>query len=233
MAALFFLAACAEPTAAEPIATPGRGSSGTDAVPSAPVNVHLRREEPAQPATRGTVILVPLRSFPEDLLAQVEQTLERELLVQVRRHAPAPLPKSAYYQPRRRYRAEQLLDHLLTFVQDEPESTRVLGLTEVDISTTKGDILDWGIFGLAYSPGRSAVVSSHRLKRRTKNRERVRFRVANTALHEIGHSFGLPHCTEPRCPMQDAEGGIENTDGSQGHLGPACQRVLDHAAPVP
>jgi archaemetzincin len=87
-------------------------------------------------------------------------------------------------------------------------------------------------FGLGYSPGRAAIVSSFRLKRRARSRKQVRFRVATTALHEAGHMFGLPHCTEPRCPMRDAEGTMSSTDDSEGHLGPDCQAQLNSAAPM-
>ena len=206
-------------------------------VTAPPVEPSTEAPPPASEAapvatTRAVVILVPLRSFPDDLLDEVEETLERELQVEVRRHDPVPLPKSAYYKPRRRYRADRLIEHLLTFAEGEPETTRVLGLTEVDISTTKGSIKDWGVFGLGYAPGQSAVISSFRLKRKAK-RDKIRFRVANTALHEVGHTFGLQHCEEPRCPMLDAEGGIENTDTSSGHLGPECQGELDEKAPMP
>ena len=116
----------------------------------------------------------------------------------------------------------------------EDPTIKLLGLTEVDISTTSEPYEDWGIFGLGHCPGQSAVISSKRLSRRPKNREHVRFRVATTAVHEIGHTFGLPHCAEDkaRCVMLDAEGGIENTDVSTGALGPACAKLLDSLAPV-
>lgn len=48
--------------------------------------------------------------------------------------SPIPLPKSAYYKPRRRYRAEKLLDFLDSI--DTGEYTKVIGLTHRDISTT-------------------------------------------------------------------------------------------------
>jgi archaemetzincin len=224
------LAACEEPRAAQIDAS----------VPAPAAAVDVRAGDDAPPAdedgddlgTRGVVVLVPLKSFPKDLLDEIETMLERELKVEVRRHEVEPLPRKAWYAPRRRYRADVLIDHLATFVEGEPETTKVLGLTEVDISTTNGDIPDWGIFGLGYAPGPSAVVSSFRLKRRAKSREHFRFRVANTALHEIGHTFGLQHCPEDKCPMQDAEGSIARTDASNGSLGPQCQALLDRLAPT-
>jgi archaemetzincin len=177
---------------------------------------------------RGKVIVVPLRSFPEDLLVAVETALQAELQVEVERHELVELPDEAYYPPRKRYRAEKLLDFLEPFA-DEAGEAKILGVTEVDISTTGDDVPDWGIFGLGRSPGRVAVISSKRLTRRPKNREHVQFRVATTAVHEIGHTFGLPHCGEREfnCVMLDAEGGIENTDTSSGKMGPDCSRKLD------
>ncbi|MEM6291459.1 MAG: archaemetzincin [Myxococcota bacterium] len=187
-------------------------------------------------AARAVVYLAPLGRFDEALLDAVASALQAELQVEVRRLETHPLPKAAWYAPRRRYRAEKLLDHLETLIPaGEPASTRILGLTQKDISTTKGDFKDWGIFGLGNMPGQAAVLSSHRLRRKAKNAAHVRKRVVNTAIHEVGHTLGLDHCTEAaqRCPMQDAEGGIANTDSSSGHLGPQCRAELEREVPRP
>ena len=184
--------------------------------------------EPEAPRVRGTVIVIPLRSFPDDLLDAVEAGLRAELDVDVVRHEMVELPEEAYYPPRKRYRAEKLLDFLEPYADREGHNVRVLGVTEVDISTTSEPYEDWGIFGLGTS-GTAAVMSSKRLTRKPKNREHVRFRVSTIAIHEIGHTFGLPHCNEhaEHCAMLDAEGGIENTDTSSGTLGPSCRAKLD------
>jgi archaemetzincin len=189
-------------------------------------------EAPAdEPQFRAKVILVPLRSFPDDLLDSVEESLSVELDVEVERHEVVALPDEAYYAPRKRYRAEKLLDFLEQYATDP--DVKVLGVTEVDISTTGDSAPDWGIFGLGRVAGSTAVISSYRLKRKPKNREHVRFRVSNVAVHEVGHTFGLQHCDEKEseCIMLDAEGGIENTDSSSGTFGPSCRKRLDALAP--
>jgi archaemetzincin len=188
---------------------------------------------PADVGVRGEVVLVVLGSFPPDLVDAVQTMLEQELQVEVRRAEAQPLPAEAFYRPRRRYRAEKLLALLPAMVPEASPTTKILGLTASDISTTNGKYADWGIFGLGDMPGPAAAISSHRLTRGGRDRAHVQFRVASTALHEIGHTFGLDHCEEDRCPMQDAEGGIANTDTSSGHLGPGCQAKLDARAPMP
>jgi archaemetzincin len=40
----------------------------------------------------------------------------------------------------------------------------VLGLTAADISTTKGEIVDWGVMGLGSLDGTAGVISSFRCR---------------------------------------------------------------------
>lgn len=172
-----------------------------------------------------TVRLVVLgEALPKDQIEAVAAGLEAALPVQVdRTPVVVPLPKSAWYAPRRRYRAEKLLDVLEAHA---PPGGKALGLTTVDISVSKEGVKDWGIFGLATLGGSSAVISSFRLKKGRPSPARLRHRITSTAVHEIGHTFGLPHCPEPGCVMQDALGSIRNTDSGDGRLGPKCAEQL-------
>lgn len=185
-----------------------------------------------QTQIRAVVVLVVLGEFPAELVDGIESALRSTYQVEVQRRPPIALPKSAWYAPRKRYRADVLLEHLGAQVAQAPAGTRVLGLTSVDISTSKGKIVDWGVFGLGELGGTAAVVSGHRLWRKTKDPAKIAWRVTNTAVHEVGHVLGLDHCEEPRCVMLDAEGGIENTDDSTGGPGPSCTALLDARAPL-
>ena len=174
--------------------------------------------------------LVTLGRFPRELTDAVEAGLREELQVDVVRIDDAPLPRFAYYPPRRRYRAERLLNYLRSRVPGA--NARVLGMTDVDISTTKGTIYDWGVFGLGDLGGKACVISIFRLRRRARDADHLRFRVTTTAIHEVGHTLGLEHCTEPACVMRDAEGSIRTVDTSSGHLGPECRAEVDREAPA-
>lgn len=82
-------------------------------------------------------------------------------------------------------------------------------LTEKDISCKKGNIAEWGIFGLGFRPGTTCVVSTKRLKKNVSQGEFLD-RLIKTSLHEIGHNLGLDHCNnDVRCLMGDAKGSAE------------------------
>jgi archaemetzincin len=157
------------------------------------------------------IVLQPLGAqIPPTELEAVAQALGAFYAVRLETRAPLALPKRAFYPMRKRYRAEKLLDFLVE--SGNPEARVTLGLTSVDISTTKAPYEDWGILGLATLDGRSAVLSSFRCHRGAKNAAHVRARFAKTAVHELGHSFGLEHCKTPGCIMHDGEGSVLTTD---------------------
>ncbi|WP_461866173.1 archaemetzincin family Zn-dependent metalloprotease [Thermococcus sp.] len=77
----------------------------------------------------------------------------------------------------------------------------ILGIVDVDLYE---DNLNF-IFGLANPYFRASIVSLHRLKPEFygefPNRELLEERAIKEAMHELGHVFGLTHCSNPRCVM--------------------------------
>lgn len=125
-------------------------------------------------------------------------------------------PKSAYYSPRNRYRAESLIHYLRGIT---PKGYVTIGMTTKDISTTKGKIQDYGIMGLGYQPGASCVVSTFRL-----NKKNLTSQFLKLCLHELGHTQGLPHCKVKTCFMRDAEG--KNYADEEKEFCPDCKSHL-------
>jgi len=128
------------------------------------------------------------------------------------------LPESAYYPERNRYRADSLI-HFLNHITSEGHIT--IGLTDKDISTTKDSIADWGVLGLGFCPGKACVASTFRL-----SKSETKMQLFKVAIHELGHTEGLPHCTVKACFMRDAEG--HNTTDEEKEFCPKCkQRLID------
>jgi archaemetzincin len=139
-----------------------------------------------------------------------------------------------------RYCADSLLQYLQEEVRDSIDY--VIGMTAQDIFTTKKDedghakepaekYKIWGIMGLAYTPGKSSLVSDFRL--RSLNKELEKRRLRNVALHELGHNFGLPHCAHQFCIMTDANESITTIDKESNGLCPSCRQKLKEALIIP
>lgn len=107
-------------------------------------------------------------------------------------------PENTYYKERNRYRADSIIKFLSGKTKD---GFVTIGLTSKDISATKGKIKDFGIMGLGYRPGKACVASMFRL-----SKENTDDQFYKIAIHELGHTQGLPHCPEKMCFMRDAEG---------------------------
>jgi archaemetzincin len=105
---------------------------------------------------------------------------------------------------------------------DSGRSTLIL--TDEDISIIKNNgKTEWGILGLGLRPGKTAVVSTFRLKMRV-SRAKFNRRLELVTLHEIGHNLGLEHCdnTTP-CLMNDARGTIRTVDNNKVWLCDRCR----------
>ena len=140
----------------------------------------------------------------------VRQSLRAFYDVEVHMLDRIELPDWTRNEAKTRYRAEKLLDVL---EQRLPEGgDRILGLTGVDISTTKGQYPDWGILGLATIDGTRCVISKFRTSRGTKTALDARIRLGKVAVHEVGHTLGLEHCPHVGCLMEDARGTVFTCD---------------------
>lgn len=178
------------------------------------------------------ICLQPLGKYDKKLLAVAERGIEYLYAFPVTVLAPAALPADAWYAPRKRWRAEKLLDALDRDVVPGSGCAIVIGFTREDISTTKGDVEDWGVLGLANLDGTSAVVSTFRMSRGAKGKGKARQiarRTVNVVNHELGHVLGLPHHDVPGCIMNDAQGTVRTVDRETGLFCDASRRAIEAA----
>lgn len=169
--------------------------------------------------------LLRLGKMDETLFAQAKNEIEVFYNAEVVDLDEKALPKLAFYAPRNRYRADKLIDWLQGIRPDSVDF--ILGLTASDISHTKGDIKDYGIMGLAYRPGSSGVVSVFRVGKGAKNKAQIEERFSKLVLHELGHNFGIKHCTRSKlCLMRDACGTVKTLDGESKNVCENCRKQL-------
>jgi archaemetzincin len=173
-----------------------------------PFNTYTSSLDPSK-----KIVLVPLgksisKSVIDESYAEIKNYLPNTILAD-----RLMMPASTYYTPRNRYRADSLIKWMSARAK---KNEVIMGITTVDISTTKGKHKDWGVMGLAYKPGNAGVASSYRLKNKSAFWKII--------IHELGHTAGLPHCPVKTCFMRDAEGGDHT--GEEKEFCSKCKKVL-------
>ncbi|WP_160136547.1 Zn-dependent protease [Chryseobacterium sp. c4a] len=144
-----------------------------------------------------TILIQPFRDIQPEKVETVAEGIKK-IYPNVKVLEPIDFPENAYYKERSRYRADSIIKFLNTRTK---EGFVTIGLTSKDISVTKGKIKDFGVMGLGYRPGKACVASNFRL-----NKENSDEQFYKIAIHELGHTQGLPHCPEKMCFMRSAEG---------------------------
>lgn len=136
------------------------------------------------------------------------------------------LPDNAWYDPRSRYWAPVLLDYLDSIIP--PDCHKIVGITDKDISTTKGDVYNYGIMGLGRINGAPCVVSTYRIKTNMRDHEHLLERTRKVVLHEVGHTMGVRHCMfgDPKCFMQDCKGKVSTVDKADEYMCVGCSNRL-------
>src|SRR5262249_27220272 len=152
---------------------------------------------PVDLSTPPLVALVPLGEVDDATLQAVAAGITAHARVSVRIDPARPLPPEAYYAPRKRWRAEKILD---APDADPPKGAwKAVAVTAAEISTTKGDVKDWGIGGLGNVGGQSCVVSTFLVRKHSHEAATYTRRMSDLAVHEFGHTLGLDHCPSRGC----------------------------------
>ena len=128
------------------------------------------------------------------------------------------LPESAYNLKYKRYNANKVLEYLYTKYPNK----KVVALTSYDICTTAHGSNHWGVFGLGSLSKNVCVTSVYRLKSKNLNK-----RVLNVLLHEVGHTYGLNHCTTSYlCLMKEGDHTAKSLDKNCMKLCRYCKSLI-------
>jgi archaemetzincin len=110
------------------------------------------------------------------------------------------LPQEAYDDKRGQYNSSFLLDLVREYLK-KTDADKVLGITSADVYVPHLNF----VFGEAELQGKAALISLHRLEPEfygdSANMSLFLERAIKEAVHEIGHTFGLTHCSNRSCVM--------------------------------
>lgn len=121
----------------------------------------------------------------------------------------------AYVRRRNQYLADAILKSL-PLPEDE---SRLVGIVDVDIYSGTLNF----VFGIAELPGKRALISTYRLGLGNVPRGLLIERLTKEIVHELGHTFGLRHCSNRKCVMCFSNS-IGDTDYKSARL---CRNCLE------
>jgi len=150
----------------------------------------------------NALYLVAIGSVTEGALEWIENAAAEWFPLPLQRLPPLSIPEAAYDRKRGQYQSVEIMKMLAQYApSNSSRDSRVLGLTDVDLAIPMLSFL----FGQAQLDGPVAVVSLCRLHQEfyglPADESLLRQRTVKEALHELGHTFGLAHCSDPRCAM--------------------------------
>ena len=112
---------------------------------------------------------------------------------------PLTLPNECYNKERNRYDGSGLLRDLGKL----KKGTAVLGITDKVIFKANELSPTYGIFGVSPVGTHVALISTTM----PSGRKQTDDHLVKLMLHELGHAYGLNHCSDEHCFMVDAEHG--------------------------
>jgi len=147
------------------------------------------------------------------LIEQLEDIFQKAELLET-----VPLIESAYNSKRGQYLSDELLHEVKWHVALNGEN-HTLGVTTVDLYTQGLNF----VFGQAELPGKAAIISLNRLNHQST--ELFHNRMLKEAVHELGHTMGLRHCSNIKCVMHFSNS-LEDTDIKDAIYCPRCDSIL-------
>lgn len=177
-------------------------------------------------AGRPAIRVAVIGNVPQDLVTTLRSRLGEVFQSDTVEHIPSFRARIALDHSRKQYDSRLLLEALHAELQDG--DARLIGITEVDLFVPVFTF----VFGEAQLNGRVAVASLFRLRNSfyglPEDSELLAERLLKEAVHEIGHTFGLVHCHNPRRVMHSSPA-VEEVDLKRSDLCRSCRRAISLA----
>lgn len=170
------------------------------------------------------ISILPLGSLEEPFLAMLSERLQATLGHPVRILPRGSEPGYAFNPRRRQHLSSHILKEIVRKRAKGPG--KIIGITDVDLYATGLNF----VFGEAHLSGHAAVVSLARLRPSfyglVDNKELLFRRAVKESVHELGHTYGLAHCSDRGCVMSFSNS-IRDVDLKGENFCQSCKRQYD------
>ena len=168
------------------------------------------------------IVLVPVGKIDKDVMDWLRNDLNKVFGQQVFIGKGMAEPDYALHKKRNQYLSTTILNALMEQKEYAPYE-KILGIVDHDLFVPELNF----VFGEA-SP-KAAVISLTRLRQTfyhlPENQNLFHQRVLTEAVHELGHTYGLGHCGNPRCVMFFSNS-LMDTDRKGSEFCPSCKSKL-------
>jgi|Deesub1362A_J573_1020465.scaffolds.fasta_scaffold08473_3 archaemetzincin len=169
------------------------------------------------------LMLIPIGEVPQEILTWLRDALAGHGWSATIGPGVA-IPPQAWNAQRGQLQGDALLAALRKAGQ--PSAHRLLGVVDADCYAPGLNF----IFGQASLPGREAFIVLPRLRPSfyglPMDDALYKERTLKEAVHELGHSMGLPHCPYPLCVMHFSNA-LAHTDRKKARYCSRCRALLE------
>lgn len=176
------------------------------------------------------IYLLPVGNVKGGILNELKNRLEKTFHCSLEIHEGIKLPPEAYNPSRNQYFSSLILKKLHSFLKPGKQD-KVLGIVDVDLYVPGLNF----VFGEAELGGHFAAISLWRLRQSfygfSENRSLFVERTVKEAVHELGHTFGLQHCPDPKCVMHFSNS-LFDTDKKSASFCGHCRKKLQEQTKI-
>jgi archaemetzincin len=160
-------------------------------------------------------------------LKDVEQQITQDFKFPTKISRSTINPEDSYNPMRKQYHSTKILKEMLD--EFPSDALKIIGITSSDLFIP---ILTF-VFGEAQLDGKVGIVSSARLQQEfyglPPNQALLKRRLIKEIKHELGHTFGIVHCSLRECVMSVANN-IADVDSKGISFCEGCRELLRHSS---